>query len=435
MQMIKKAKKLEEMFAVFDPFPLVEKEQFDEFYVDTYEARGANVVKLMSYGLEYSLNPYMKILFMGHRGSGKSTELSLLMEELKGQFEIINFFIQNEIDTDNMTYIDFIFAIMSQIIKYIETNTKLSLSNSDIEGLYNYWYGEKVIEESEFDYGEMAVDFSAKLSFLKQIILSGGGILKTGSESKTSLRRKIEPKVGYLVMLMNQIIQKINKQLESNGSKGLLMIIEDLDKISIDTAEGLFIKHRKTWLSLNVRLILTFPIFMAYNAQYSMIKEDVDMFCMLSMIKVTNRDKSSNEQGIDKLLEIIGKRSELSLFENGALMFLINKSGGALRDLFQMIRDASFDSLLNGSEKITMKSAQNAYNKLKSENERLIRSEKDVEKLIEIYNEPQLLITDDTVMELLLKGLVLEYNGERWCGIHPTVEDFLREKGKINGRE
>ena len=174
---------------------------------------------------------------------------------------------------------------------------------------------------------------------------------------------------------------------------------------------------------------------MAYNAQYSMIKEDVDMFCMLSMIKVTNRDKSSNEQGIDKLLEIIGKRSELSLFENGALMFLINKSGGALRDLFQMIRDASFDSLLNGSEKFTMKSAQNAYNKLKSENERLIRSEKDVEKLIEIYNEPQLLITDDTVMELLLKGVVLEYNGEIWCGIHPTVEDFLREKGKINGRE
>ena len=165
-----------------------------------------------------------------------------------------------------------------------------------------------------------------------------------------------------------------------------------------------------------------------------MIKEDVDMFCMLSMIKVTNRDKSSNEQGIDKLLEIIGRRTELSLFEKDALMFLINKSGGALRDLFQMIRDASFDSLLNGSEMIMMKSAQNAYNKLKSENERLIRSEKDVEKLIEIYNEPQLLITDDTVMELLLKGLVLEYNGERWCGIHPTVEDFLREKGKINDR-
>ena len=30
-----------------------------------------------------------------------------------------------------------------------------------------------------------------------------------------------------------------------------------------------------------------------------------------------------------------------------------------------------------------------------------------------------------------LMSLALEYNGERWCGVHPTVEDFLREKEKI----
>lgn len=38
-------------------------------------------------------------------------------------------------------------------------------------------------------------------------------------------------------------------------------------------------------------------------------------------------------------------------------------------------------------------------------------------------------------MSLLLRGLIIEYNGERWCGIHPVVEDFLREKGEISDKE
>ena len=220
----------------------------------------------------------------------------------------------------------------------------------------------------------------------------------------------------------------MNKKLET---RELLFIIEDLDKISIDTAENLFIKHRKTWLSLETRIILTFPIFMAYNLQYNMIKEDIDLSCMLSMIKVKNQNKGENTQGINIIKEIVYKRADKNSFDDNALGFLINKSGGALRDLFQMIRDASFEALLKGHMKITQEDATVAYCKLKSENERLIRSENEIKKLVEIYNNPRLLTTDDTVMELLLKGLVLEYNGERWCGLHPAVEDFLTEKGKI----
>lgn len=428
---INRASKMEELFSVFEPYPLSKKEEFDNFFVKTYDARGTNIVKLMSYGMELSHNPYMKILVMGHRGSGKSTELSILQNELKNKFEIISFFIQEEVDTENMTYIDFVFAIMSRIIKFIDNKNEtgeLFLDKSDIDALYDYWFSEKILEETEFDYGEIKTGFSAKLSFLKKIIISGGGIFKTGSESKVSIRRKIEPKTGYLVTLINQIIKKVNKKLET---RELLFIIEDLDKISIDTAENLFIKHRKTWLSLETRIILTFPIFMAYNLQYNMIKEDIDLSCMLSMIKVKNQNKGENTQGINIIKEIVYKRAEKNLFDDNALGFLINKSGGALRDLFQMIRDASFEALLKGHMKITQEDATVAYCKLKSENERLIRSENEIKKLVEIYNNPRLLTTDDTVMELLLKGLVLEYNGERWCGLHPAVEDFLTEKGKI----
>ncbi len=396
--------------------------------METYDARGKNVVKLMSLTLQISRNPYIKMLFMGHRGSGKSTELSLLKKQMEGQFDIISFYIYNEVDPVNMTYIDFIFAIMAQIIKYVEKKPEIGLDESDIDELYQYWYGEKIIEKSEMDYGEASASFDAKLSFLKKIAVKGSGILKTGKESKVSIRRKIEPKAGQLILMMNQLIQKINSKLTN---KGLLLIIEDLDKISLDTAESLFITYRKIWLGLQVRIILTFPIFMAYNSQYNMINEDIDKAVILSMIKVKKADKTDYEQGIATLSKIVEKRAELSLIDDDALRFMIKKSGGAIRDLFEMIQDASFESMLIEKDKIEMSEAKSAYYQLKSRNERLIRNDSEVEKLVQVYQDPQLLTTDDTMMELLVKGLILEYNGERWCGIHPAVEDFLKEKGKI----
>ncbi len=423
-----KAQRIEEIYAAFEPYPLDDPREIQDFFVETYDARGKNVVKLMSLTLQISRNPYMKMLFMGHRGSGKSTELSLLKKQMEGQFNIISFYIQDEVDTGNMTYIDFIFAIMAQIIKYVEKKPEIGLDERDIDELYQYWYGEKIIEKSEMDYGEASASFDAKLSFLKKIAVKGSGILKTGKESKVSIRRKIEPKTGQLILMMNQLVQKINSKLTN---KGLLLIIEDLDKISLDTAESLFITYRKIWLGLQVRMILTFPIFMAYNSQYNMINEDIDKAVMLSMIKVKKADKTDYEQGIATLSKIVEKRAELSLIDDDALRFMIKKSGGAIRDLFEMIQDASFESMLIEKDKIEMSEAKSAYYQLKSRNERLIRNDSEVEKLVQVYQDPQLLTTDDTMMELLLKGLILEYNGERWCGIHPAVEDFLKEKGKI----
>lgn len=425
---MKKAEELKEIYQAFEPYPLNQPDQIHDFYVDTYNARGQNVVKRMSLALELSENPYMKILLMGHRGSGKSTELSLLKENLKDNFDIINFNIQNEVDAGNMTYIDFIFAIMSQIIKYIENNSRLHLDENDLDELYEYWYGEKILEKTTTDQTGAAVDFKAKLSFLNKIAFTGSGIFKTGSESKISIRQKIEPKAGHLILLMNQIITKINNHL---SNKGLLIIIEDLDKLNLQTSEALFITYRRIWLDLHVRMILTFPIFMAYNSQYNMINEDIDMSFMLSMIKVKTPDKLPYPEGISTLKQIISKRAELSLFDEDALLFLIEKSGGAIRDLFEMIRNASFEAIMDSKEKITIEEAYRVYLPIKSRYERLIRSETEVEKLVQIYNDPQLLTTDNTMMDLLIKGLALEYNGERWCGIHPAVEDFLIDKGQI----
>ena len=203
IRMTEQVNRIEDMIKVFEPFPLSEKDEFQHFYVKTYEARGADAVKHMAYGLRLSSNLAMKILFMGNRGSGKSTELFLLKQEIENEFDVINFFIQQEVDVDSMTYTDFIFAIMSQIVKYVEKRKDLcKVLKDDIEALYRYWEEERIIESVEYDEGELETGFEAKISFLKRIAVHGSGVLRTGAESKLTIHRKMEPKIGYLIQLM-----------------------------------------------------------------------------------------------------------------------------------------------------------------------------------------------------------------------------------------
>ena len=80
---MKKAKRLEEMIGVFNAFPLTE-ENFSDFYVDTSKIRSViNARSEIVNTLKYGINPYAKILLMGHKGSGKSTEMVQISKELK----------------------------------------------------------------------------------------------------------------------------------------------------------------------------------------------------------------------------------------------------------------------------------------------------------------------------------------------------------------
>lgn len=426
---MKKAESLKEMISVFDPFPLNE-DNFDDFYINTYAARGNNPIEKMKLSLENSINPYVKILFMGQRGSGKSTELCLLKKEIGSEYAIISFCIQDEIEPTGMKCTDFVFAIMSQLIQYVERTPSLQVESSEIDELYNYWNQEQIITVTDIDSTEVNAGISAKLKFLGRIAVQGSGIFKTGATTKVETREKIEPKIGYLIQLLNNLIVKINEQLPN---KGLLLIVEDLDKLDISEAEELFVYHRKTILSLNIRMILTFPIYvyLMYSRQHNMIREDFDYWQLLNIIKIKDRDHVPYEAGINTLKSIIEKRAELSLIEPRALDFAVMKSGGAIRDLFEIIQDSAFEALVNRHTIIQYSDMQESYSQLKVEYERLVHSQKDIEKLSEIYADPKPVLMDDVLMSFLSRGLVLEYDGARWCGLHPAIEDFLIEKGVI----
>ena len=88
-------------------------------------------------------------------------------------------------------------------------------------------------------------------------------------------------------------------------------------------------------------MIFSFPIYMAYTAEFGMINDDFDKDVLYSMIKVNNSDRSENEEGIAVLKEIVYKRMKEKLVAEDALKYMILKSGGAIRDLFSMLTNCA----------------------------------------------------------------------------------------------
>lgn len=434
LQKMDKAEKFEEMIAVFNSFPL-NKDNFNDFYVDTSRIRSViNARSEIINTLKYGINPYTKILLMGHKGSGKSTEMVKISEELKDQYEIINFSIAQEVELIGIQYIDVIFAIMSQVIEYL-SSSQVEVKPAILDKMTEYWKNEVTMEVVKDDLSSAEAGGEANLKFLKRISVYGKGVFRTGTETKKTIRKSIEPKISYLIALINDALEDINEQLKNNGQKELLIVIEDLDKLDIADAKHLFVEHRKTLLSLHSKMIFSFPIYMAYTAEFGMINDDFDKYVLYSMIKVNNSDKTRNEEGISVLKEIVYKRMNPQLVENSALEYMILKSGGAIRDLFTMLVDCAILELTKGeNEKSSVISDEDAHivaKRLKSTYERYITSSEQFERLVEIYNDPHPENTDEVLSELLKTLSVIEYNGERWCGVHPVLVDFLKEKGRI----
>ena len=58
-------------------------------------------------------------------------------------------------------------------------------------------------------------------------------------------------------------------------------------------------------------------------------------------------------------------------------------------------------------------------------------SDKKVSIVLPVYNGEKYFSASEEIKELLQIGVVLEYNGERWCDLHPLVKKWLKEHRKV----
>ena len=270
-----------------------------------------------------------------------------------------------------------------------------------------------------------------------QLLASVKAILKNSAESKREIRTQIEPRSSELIHQIKEVIEEVRSQLQEKGRPEIpFVILDGLDKIPLAQARKIFQENGSRFQGLQIHLLVTFPISLSYTPEYKDIQVWFPNPEKLPMIKIRNWQQGAYQddytEGVDTVRAIIRKRAELSLFVEEALSELINYTGGYIRDLFRCICEAALRARLRKSRIIELEDARKALAVLESDiNGRY--SDELIGKMEDIYRGNKHVSTSEEITVLLQIGAVLEYNGTRWCDLHPLVEKWLVENNKITG--
>jgi GTPase SAR1 family protein len=414
------ADELKDIYHLFNPDKALLNDELGKYYVEI-DQNETNIKELqirLELGLE-TREP-IKLLFTGHRGSGKSTALNRLILNLDSDFIIVKYNVLDLLDQNDVTYIDVLLSILTKLFeKAQEDEVKLedSLSKRADE-----WSSS--ITKTRTTKNRKGLEFKAKIPFYLLEIM---GRIKNESTTRKEIRKQIEPRVSELISLINDTIAEIEK-----NDKQILVIIDNLEKIESDNASELFYNHGTQLSQPMCKIIYTFPISLKSSDKFQQIKNNFSGVYVHPNIKIHEKDGSEHhcEKGREFMKEIVSKRVSLELFEPDALEYILDMSGGVVREFIRIIRDSSIRALARGKITIDKDIAIDVVNGLKNLYQAQL-SDSDYKVLLEVYKTKDIK-RDDKLVNLLHNLSVLEYrNGRSWCDLNPVVRSILDEKNML----
>jgi hypothetical protein len=158
------------------------------------------------------------------------------------------------------------------------------------------------------------------------------------------------------------------------------------------------------------------------------------------MIKTHTPRGERFEPGWEVLRQIVARRLNVeNLVEPDALDMAIEKTGGVLRDLLWVIRQATLVAELGGEERISRRAMRHSLDELKKRYFQSVRGKGEVET-IALYERMKAIAkaplgrmpVDETMQLLLYTRAVIEYNNIGWYDLHPLMRETLREMGYVD---
>ena len=374
-----------------------------------------------------------KFLLMGHRGSGKSTELNEMSVRLKNEgYEVYTIQCATEMDLNRPLYSDLL-ILMGDALINIAGNIKCKLDQNLLKEVVQFWaekeetHTETRNSSVEADAG---IDIKPSIAVVIKLFATLKGGVKFSEENHFSYKTRFDQRVSEWINILNKISDEITKKLKG---KQPIIIFEDLDKLNEEDTKKVFYTKTKALCDFSFPIVYTFPIALSYLAEFGNIENSFQTL-VFPMIKLETIDGKKYEDGYETIQKILEKRTNLDLFEKDVKNYLIQKTGGSLRDLFTAIITAARIAKRNRKKTIGKEEADVALEKIKSERTKRFDAN-DYPFLAKIYQgkEKGRRTIEDTekLKKMLLAGVVLEYNGERWCNLHPLVTDYLKELGYI----
>ncbi|MCP5197003.1 MAG: AAA family ATPase [Gammaproteobacteria bacterium] len=402
----------------------------DSRYVETDKARGD--FKFNALFKQLGVDPHtlefkvahnrLYVLFCGHRGCGKSTELRRICNRLNDPQRFFVVFVDTvrQLDTNNLQYADMLFALAHVLFEELE-KAGVSIQPIFLEPLAR-WFEEKIASKVEIK--DLASEIKAGASvdvglpFFSKLFASMTNALKVSSTYKDELRQVLKNHFTEFATAFNQLIAEAETQLQAaNKGRKLLFIVDGTDRLSENDSQRFFIKDVHQLQLIDGLFIYCAPIRMVYEE--NQINQAFRVAVKLPMIKLCERDGVKLEAGYDAMRDMLYRRAAPHLFDSEATAkYLIEHSGGHPRDLLRLL------SLAFGfaeGDQFDRVSAEKAVKQLAMDYRRILKTE-DYRLLYGIDQlSPGQPIPNSEQAQLLLYNLaLLEYN-DYWWKSHPVI--------------
>ena len=417
---------LDEMYNAFTPTPL---QPGDPAYVDCRAVRGdEDVVEDLGRTVRRSRD-FTYQLYSGYRGSGKTTELLRLKQDLEERGHLVVYFAADEedISVQDAQYTDILLACTRHLLR--------ELKKANPDPILNWLKGRlrdlKDVMLTEVNIDKVDLELGLK-EFAK---LTAAVRAEPGQRQK--IRERIEPHTETLLQALNDFVQDGRSHLPEKTK--LLVIADNLDRIvpifrenGRSNHEEIFLDRHEQLKALNCHIIYTVPISMIYSRWATELKDNYGIPLVLPSIMVRWENGEPYDKGLEILRTMIQRRVPESLrdalvpdvFESDkVLRDLCLMSGGYVRDLVQLMQEAITKTNVLP---IQARAVQRAGDALRDVYRRAVEEEQWA-VLREVY-ESKGIDNDEMQRSLLFSRCVLEYryfddNGDKhtWYDVHPLL--------------
>jgi len=411
---------IRDIYHLFNPDEVLLNDELKKYYVEI-EQNETNIKDLqirLELGLE-TREP-IKLLFTGHRGSGKTTALNRLVSNLDNRFFIVHYNVFDLLDYNDVYYSDVLFSILTKMLEKAE-NDKIDLGQTLLNRVNNW--GSSILK-SETSEKVVAGGVGLKIPFNLLEIM---GRMKSENSTKKEVRKEIEPRVSELIGIINDTISEIEKTGEQ-----VLIIIDNLEKIDSKKALDLFYFHGTQLTQPLCKIIYTFPISLKSSDNFMQIKINFSDVSNHPNIKIHEREGPDHPYptGREFMKEIVSKRVSLDLFKPDALEYIIDMSGGVVREFIRIIRDSAVRAITRKKNLIDKDIAIEVVNGLKNIYQAQL-SDEDYKVLMDVHQTKDIK-RDEQLVGLLHNLSVLKYRNDRsWCDLNPIVRAILDEKNML----
>jgi len=417
-----------------------------KYYIDFSSVRGGAIIKKLKQKITFfSPDAPTCVLFTGHIGCGKSTELMRLRTELEQEgFHVVYFESSEDLEMTDVDISDVLLAIARRVSKSLD---KLLLGepsrlkellqgaakvlNSDVTGM-------KFKVPGVGDVGVTSEKEKFSLAF-------GIGEITTKAKSDATLREKLNQ---YLGPQKTQLLEAINQELlepaiaslKQQGKKGLVVIVDNLDRLDSrqkpfgrPQQEYLFVDQGEYLTKLNCHLVYTMPLALKFSTDYGNLTQRFEEPRVLPMVPVQLRDGSESDAGMELLRQMILARAFPDLDEQQRLNNITEifdspktldrlcwVSGGHVRDLLRLLNTWIMEEMELPLSGATLEAVIRARR-----NEMTMPISDDEWELLRQVRQRKKVSGDQGYQTLIRSRLVFEYrdSGESWFDINPILAE------------